>query len=104
MQSASHPSAQRNAFHRRDARRQSRLCDPRNRRLRPSPRKDKRGADLISDLLPFGRLWYGEPNAVDNAVGYAQFYSRSQPAVIRVYDETGNVIETQEHKGDFKEP
>jgi hypothetical protein len=27
------------------------------------PRKDKRGVDLISDVLPFGRLWYGEPNA-----------------------------------------
>jgi hypothetical protein len=25
-------------------------------------------------------------------------------AVIRVYDDTGNVIETHEHKGDFKEP
>jgi hypothetical protein len=24
-------------------------------------------------------------------------------AVIRVYDDTGNVIETHEHKGDFKE-
>jgi hypothetical protein len=23
-----------------------------------SPRKDKRGVDLISDALPFGRLWY----------------------------------------------
>jgi hypothetical protein len=22
------------------------------------PRKDKRGFDLISDVLPFGRLWY----------------------------------------------
>ena len=28
------------------------------------PRKDKRGVDLTSDILPFGRLWYGEPNAV----------------------------------------
>jgi hypothetical protein len=27
------------------------------------PRKDKRGVELISDALPFGRLWYGEPNA-----------------------------------------
>jgi len=27
-------------------------------------RKDRRGVDLISDALPFGRLWYGEPNAV----------------------------------------
>ena len=26
------------------------------------PRKDKRGVDLISDALPFGRLWYGEQN------------------------------------------
>jgi hypothetical protein len=30
------------------------------------PRKDKRGVDLISDALPFGRLWYGEPNAISN--------------------------------------
>jgi hypothetical protein len=28
------------------------------------PRKDHRGVDLISDVLPFGRLWYGEPNAI----------------------------------------
>jgi hypothetical protein len=45
------------------------------------PRKDKRGADLISDVLPFRRLWYGEPNAVSNAVDYAKFYSRSSNAV-----------------------
>jgi hypothetical protein len=37
------------------------------------------------------------------AVSYAKFYSRSRPAVIRVYDEAGNVIETHEHAGDFKE-
>jgi hypothetical protein len=35
------------------------------------PRKDHRGVDLISDALPFGRLWYGEPNAVSNAIDYA---------------------------------
>jgi len=28
------------------------------------PRKDHRGVDLISDALPFGRLWYGEPDAI----------------------------------------
>jgi hypothetical protein len=39
------------------------------------PRKDKRGVDLISDALPFGRLWYGELNAASNAIGYAKFYS-----------------------------
>ena len=42
------------------------------------------------------------PNGVTNAIGYAQFYSRSHDAVIRVYDAAGNVIETLEHKGDFK--
>ncbi len=26
------------------------------------------------------------------------------PSVIRVYDAAGNVIETHEHAGDFKEP
>jgi hypothetical protein len=26
------------------------------------PRKDKRGFDLISDALPFGRLWYLKVN------------------------------------------
>jgi hypothetical protein len=67
------------------------------------PRNDHRGVDLISDALPFGRLWYGESNEVENAVGYALHYSRSHGAVIRVYDAAGNVIETREHKGDFKE-
>ena len=64
------------------------------------PRKEKRGFDLISDALPFGRLWYTKP---DHAIGYAQFRSRSHDAVIRVYDEGSNVIQTHEHKGDFKE-
>ena len=32
------------------------------------------------------------------------YSSRSFHAVIRVYDATGNEIETHEHKGDFKEP
>jgi hypothetical protein len=44
------------------------------------PRKDKRGVDLVSDALPFGRLWYGKPNAI----GYAKFYSRPHHALIRV--------------------
>ena len=42
------------------------------------PRKDGRGVDLISDMLPFGRLWYDDPNAVSNAIGYAKFFGRSQ--------------------------
>ena len=67
------------------------------------PHKDKRGVDLISDALPFGRLWHGGPNAIDNAIGYALHHSRSHEAVIRVYDEAGNVIETHEHAGNFRE-
>jgi hypothetical protein len=38
-----------------------------------------------------------------NAIGYAKHYSRSHHAVIRVYNAAGNVIETHERKGDFKE-
>jgi hypothetical protein len=68
--------------------------------LRFHPRKDHRGVDLISDALPFGGLWYTK---VDHPVGYAQFYSRSHHVVIRAYDEAGNVIETHEQEGDFKE-
>ena len=64
------------------------------------PRKDKRGVNLISDALPFGRLWYLE---VSDAIEYAKFRSRSHHAVIRVYNDAGNVVETHEHAGDFKE-
>jgi hypothetical protein len=65
------------------------------------PRKDHRDVNLISDALPFGRLWYTKP---DDSVDCAKFFSRSHDAVIRVFDEAGNVIETHNHKWDFKEP
>ena len=64
------------------------------------PRKYHRGFDLISDALPFRRLWYDTP---DNAIGYAMHTSRAHDAVIRVYDAAGKVIETHKHTGDFKE-
>jgi len=67
------------------------------------PRKDHRGVDLISNALLFGGLWYAGPNAASNAVDYAKHRSRAHTAVIRVYDDAGNVIGTHEHKGDFKE-
>jgi hypothetical protein len=54
-------------------------------------------------VLPFGRSWYGEPNAISNAVFYAKFFSNSHDAVIRVFDEAGNVIETHQHAGEFKD-
>jgi hypothetical protein len=43
-----------------------------------------------------GRLWFAEPKAISNAIGYAKFYSRSDNAVIRVYDESRNVIDRHE--------
>ena len=69
----------------------------------PDPYFSPRGVDLISDALPFGRLWYAGANAISNAIGYAEHFSRSHDAVIRVYDAAGNVIEMHEHNGDFKE-
>ena len=50
-------------------------------------------------MLPFGRLRY---DTRDNAVGYAIHNSRSHDAVIPVYDDAGNVIETHEHAGDLQ--
>lgn len=55
------------------------------------PRRDKRGVDLISDALHFGRLWYAEPNAVSNAIGYAEHRSRSHDAVILFQGRGDNV-------------
>jgi hypothetical protein len=39
---------------------------------------------------------------ISNAIGYAKFRSRSHHAMIRVYDEVGNVIEAHEHAGRFQ--
>jgi hypothetical protein len=57
------------------------------------PRKDHRGVDLVSDVLPFGRLWYSGAG------------SRREGNRIRdVYDAADNVIETHEHKASLKSP
>ena len=66
-------------------------------RLR-SRTKDKRAGNQLSDVLPFGRLWYGA-KAVTNAIGYAMRRSRSHDAVIRVYGAAGKVIETHKYAG-----
>ena len=47
-----------------------------------------------------GRLWYGGGPERNQQ---SHFRSRSHDAVIRVYDAVGNVIETHEHAGEFKE-
>ena len=64
------------------------------------PRKDHRGFDLLSDALPFGRLWYLE---VRQAIDFAKHQSRSHDAVINVYYADGKLIQVHKHKGDFKE-
>ena len=38
-----------------------------------------------------------------HAIGYSMHSSRSHDAVIRVYDAAGNVIETHEYEGKFKD-
>jgi hypothetical protein len=38
------------------------------------------------------------------AANRLEVFQRSHAAVIRVYDEAGNVIETHEHTGEFEEP
>ena len=53
-------------------------------------------------MLPFGRLWYGEPNAIRNAIEYAKHCSRSHDAVIRVYNDAGDLVETHKHAAEFK--
>jgi hypothetical protein len=61
--------------------------------IRPS--KHRHTFDLISKALPFGRSC-GYHYAA-GAVRHAKAYSGSHPAVIRVYDDAGTIIETLEH-------
>jgi len=44
-----------------------------------------------------------EPDAIGIPIGYAKHRSRSHNAVISVYDAAGNLIETHEHAGEFKQ-
>jgi len=67
------------------------------------PRGDKDSVDLVSDALPYSPMWYRGPKAIRDAIDHAKCFSRSHYAVIRVYDAAGNVTETHEYTGDFKE-
>ena len=69
------------------------------------PREERDGFDLIGDWLQDGPIWYAGPDAVRRAVAYAKYRSRSRShrAIIRVFYEAVNVLETHEHAGDFKE-
>jgi hypothetical protein len=65
------------------------------------PRKDRRGFDLIGDRLPLGLVWFEGPDAISDAFNYAKFCSRSHPTIIRVFDESGVMIGTDEPAGNF---
>jgi len=72
--------------------------------LRTPVRKYHRGVDLISDALSFdSSVVRRAGRKLGNAIGCAKLYSRSRDAVIRVYDKAGNLIDTHEHAGEFKE-
>ena len=47
-------------------------------------RKDKRGVDLISDALPFGRLWYEGPEAARQCTSTDKLRRVSSPMRCRV--------------------
>jgi len=65
------------------------------------PRKDRRGFDLISDALPFGKLWYDDAEAAAN---YAEFYSRTKAVEIRFFSDDGEIIKIHNHHGEFERP
>jgi hypothetical protein len=64
------------------------------------PRKDRRGFDLISGVLPFGRLWYDTP---DNAIGYVMYCSRSHDAGDSSLRCGWQRDRSAWHNGDFRE-
>ena len=47
----------------------------------PLTQDKRRVGDLISEALPFGRLWYKGTKAIGQAIGYAKFWSRSHDAI-----------------------
>ena len=65
------------------------------------PSKYPQTFDLISKVLPLGRA-AGFLDAAA-AIRSAKAYADSHAAVIRVYDDAGNLIETHEYDGDFTE-
>ena len=58
----------------------------------------RRSGSLISDVLPFGRLWYGQGA---DAIRLRQISQPIRSRCDRVYGEAGDVIETHEQAGEF---
>jgi hypothetical protein len=68
------------------------------------PRKGRDGFDLVSNRLHGGPIWYAGPDAVRKAISYAKYCShlQSRCAIIRVFDEDGEVTETHGQMTHFK--
>ena len=56
------------------------------------PRLDGRGYDLTSDALPFGTLWYEDP---EFAMCYAKIYSQLNGCEVHLFNARGELIETR---------
>ena len=68
------------------------------------PDKDHRSVDRISYAVPIGRFVVRRAERSRQCIGYAKHRSSLYDAVIRVYDDAGNLIDMHEHAGQFKEP
>jgi hypothetical protein len=64
------------------------------------PGKDGRGFYLISEALPFGRLWFQDADA---AIGFATFYSQSKRGEVCIFDAAGSLLYVRSWAGNFKE-
>ena len=77
--------------------------------IRPTANKIGRATridDALGRYVEFAKASFPRGMSLEEmrvAVDYAKYRSRSHNAVIRVYDDAGNMIETHEHKGEFKE-
>jgi hypothetical protein len=56
------------------------------------PRLDGRGFDLTSEELPFGTLWYEDP---EFAISYAKYFSKLSGCEVRVFNAKGELLETR---------
>ena len=62
------------------------------------PRKNRDGFELTSNLFRYGPIWYAGPDAIRYAVAYAKYrsHTRSQRAIIRVLDDSGDLVQMHE--------
>src|SRR6266705_812612 len=80
-------------------------------RLIPVARTNMSDSSNVKSSSRERNAFEGNSNSIDPtfktnanpAIDYAKHRSRSHRALIRVYNAAGNLIETHEHAGDFKE-